>query len=199
MLRKLDREILKCILKLSLTERKISHMNIAKELLCDINIIKKRLEYLRKKGYVDYDNKLTRKGRSSIKVGLLGGVFDILHIGHIRTIKTAKSLVDILIVVIARNRTVMAFKGRMPINDEKDRLALVNSLKYVDLAILGSEMDFMEPVKRVNPDVIILGYDQALPPSLGDKIPKDKIVRLNEVVENVKTSRIIDKIKNLKL
>ena len=103
---------------------------------------------------------LTRKGRSLITVVLAGGVFDILHPGHVAFLKDAKTHGDCLVVVIARDSTVRKRKGRPPTNPERDRLLVVSSLKHVDLAILGSEEGFEKTLEKVRPDIIFLGYDQ---------------------------------------
>ena len=161
--------------------------------------VKEIIDEMLKKNYINEKLELTTDGRKLIKVGLIGGVFDILHKGHLFTLRKAKEKVDVLVAVIARNTTVKKFKGREAIMDEKDRREIIDSIKYVDLAILGDEQDFMKPVKLIKPDVIFLGYDQELPPSTSGKIPQDKIIRLSECIGNIKTSGIINRIKRLKL
>ena len=59
---------------------------------------------------------LTEKGRRALKVVLAGGVFDVIHPGHIYTLRSSKALGDVLIVSVARDKTVLANKGHMPIN-----------------------------------------------------------------------------------
>ena len=103
---------------------------------------------------------LTEEGRSAIRVVLTGGVFDIIHPGHLYTLEKAKALGDALVVVVARDSTAERLKGSRPLHDEELRLNVVSSLKPVDAAILGSERDIFETVERVKPDVIALGYDQ---------------------------------------
>jgi len=99
------------------------------------------------------------------KVVLASGVFDLLHLGHVKFLEEAKKAGGIdaeLIVIIARDSTVEKNKGRKPIMPENQRRALVESLKVVDEAVLGFEkFDLGDVIKRVKPDVIALGYDQA--------------------------------------
>lgn len=99
------------------------------------------------------------------KVVLASGVFDLIHLGHVRFLESAKKAGGnnaILVVIVARDRTVERTKGRKPIMSEDQRLALVESLKVVDEAILGYEsLEIKEVVDRIKPDVIALGYDQA--------------------------------------
>lgn len=98
------------------------------------------------------------------KVVLASGVFDLLHLGHVKFLEEAKQLGGKnakLVVVIARDSTVEKTKVRKPIMPEDQRLALVESLKIVDQAILGAEnLDLGNIINVVKPDIIALGYDQ---------------------------------------
>ena len=99
------------------------------------------------------------------KVVLASGVFDLLHLGHVKFLEEAKKAGGKdaeLIVIIARDNTVEENKGRKPVMSENQRRALVESLKVVDEAVLGFEkFDLGDVIERVKPDVIALGYDQA--------------------------------------
>ena len=95
---------------------------------------------------------------------LASGVFDLLHYGHIRFLEEAKKSGGEgakLVVVVARDRTVVRMKGEPPIMPEEERRALVEALKVVDEAILGfEEFDVERVLRKVRPDVVALGYDQ---------------------------------------
>jgi FAD synthetase len=99
------------------------------------------------------------------RVVLASGVFDLLHLGHVKFLEEAKKAGgknSELIVIIARDSTVQQTKGRKPIMSENQRRALVESLKVVDEAVLGFEnFDIGDVIERIKPDVIALGYDQA--------------------------------------
>jgi FAD synthetase len=99
------------------------------------------------------------------RVVLASGVFDLLHLGHVKFLEEAKKAGGKdaeLLVIIARDSTVKKNKGRKPIMPENQRRALVESLKVVDEAVLGfEEFDIGEVIERIKPDVIALGYDQA--------------------------------------
>jgi len=97
---------------------------------------------------------------SSKKIVLAGGVFDIIHPGHIHTLTAAKALGDVLVVAIATDKTAQKMKKMSPLHDQKLRCELVSSLSMVDEAIVGHEEDIFETVKEVKPDIIALGYDQ---------------------------------------
>lgn len=98
------------------------------------------------------------------KIVLASGVFDLLHLGHVKFLEAAKKAGGKqaeLLVIIARDSTVQEIKGRKPVMSENQRLALVESLKVVDYAVLGFEnFDVEEVIERIKPDVIALGYDQ---------------------------------------
>lgn len=126
----------------------------------DEELLNKRIESLTKKDLISRDLRLTDKGREYLKIVLTGGVFDIIHPGHIYTLRSAKALGDILIVIIARDSTAIKSKGKKPIHDENIRCELVNSLRFVDAAILGREGDIFKTVEYVRPNIIALGYDQ---------------------------------------
>ncbi len=142
--------------------------------------------------------KLTACGRSKIKVVFTGGVFDIIHPGHVFTLSSAKNLGDVLVVIVARDKIVMKNKGYSPLNNEEQRLELVSSLKFVDAALLGlsDEGDVFESVMKVMPDVIALGYDQKHNELELEKEARTrglhiKIVRLGTKMPDIKSSKII--------
>ncbi|MBA4460502.1 MAG: FAD synthase [Nitrosopumilaceae archaeon] len=103
---------------------------------------------------------LTETGRSSLKVVLAGGVFDIIHPGHIHTLNAAKSLGDVLIVVIATDKTAEKMKKRLPLHNQNQRKLLVDSLSMVNLSVVGHEGDIFKTVDLIRPEIIALGYDQ---------------------------------------
>ena len=106
---------------------------------------------------------LTDKGRREIKVVLAGGVYDVLHLGHLAALTEAKAMGDLLVTVVATDVTVEMLKGRRPLFPEEDRRLLVEGLKPVDKAILGYEdvgMGYEEVIMEVMPDLIAFGYDQ---------------------------------------
>ena len=98
--------------------------------------------------------------KSSSKIVLAGGVFDIIHPGHINTLNAAKKLGDILVVVVATDKTAIKMKKREPLHSAQLRQELVSSLTMVDLCIIGDEEDIFKTVDLVKPQIIALGYDQ---------------------------------------
>jgi cytidyltransferase-like protein len=131
---------------------------------------------------------LTTKGRNQIKVVLAGGVYDVLHLGHLAALTEAKTLGDLLVTVVATDVTVEMLKGRRPVFPEEDRRLLVEGLKPVDKAILGYEdigMGYEEVLMEVMPDIIAFGYDQQ---SLEKKV-LEIIDRRKLKIETVRLSR----------
>jgi len=103
---------------------------------------------------------LTELGRTSLKVVLAGGVFDIIHPGHIHTLKAAKNLGDVLVVAIATDKTAEKMKKRLPLHSQDQRKMLVDALSVVDVGIVGNEEDLFKTVDLIRPQIIALGYDQ---------------------------------------
>jgi len=110
---------------------------------------------------VNEDRKtLTELGRTSLKVVLAGGVFDIIHPGHIHTLNAARDLGDVLVVAIATDKTAEKMKKRIPLHNQEQRKMLVDALSVVDVGIVGNEEDIFKTVDFVRPQIIALGYDQ---------------------------------------
>ena len=119
------------------------------------------MDKLIQENLINQDKKtLTEIGRGSLRVVLAGGVFDIIHPGHISTLNAAKALGDVLVVVVATDNTAVKMKKRRPIHSQEQRQELVNSLAVVDLCLIGQENDIFKTVNLVKPQIIALGYDQ---------------------------------------
>lgn len=102
---------------------------------------------------------LSQKRKNKV-IALAFGTFDVLHPGHLFYLSESRKHGDLLKVVIARDTTVLQLKGRLPIFNEKDRMAIVNSLKSVDEAVLGDAIHHCRIIEKIKPDIICLGYDQ---------------------------------------
>ena len=134
---------------------------IKKKSMLSEDMINSKINELIKNQFVNEDrNTLTEIGRNSLQVVLAGGVFDIIHPGHIHTLNAAKALGDVLVVVVATDNTAVKMKKRNPIHSQEQRQELVNSLSMVDLCLIGKEDDIFKTVNLVRPEIIALGYDQ---------------------------------------
>ncbi len=97
--------------------------------------------------------------RDGKRIVLAGGVFDILHIGHLRFLEEAKKQGDILLVAIEPDSKVKKLKGMFrPIHDEQKRAYMLASLRSVDYVVILPEMttdqQYFTITKMLAPDVI---------------------------------------------
>jgi len=125
---------------------------------------------------------LDLKKSTTKKIVLAGGVFDIIHPGHIHTLNAAKALGGVLVVAIATDKTAEKMKKRSPLHNQELRRELVSCLSMVDNAIVGHEDDIFQTVKEVKPNIIVLGYDQVHQ----EKFISDGCKRINHNVEIVR-------------
>ncbi|MFQ5801248.1 MAG: adenylyltransferase/cytidyltransferase family protein [Candidatus Hydrothermarchaeales archaeon] len=157
------KEILAAIWRLNFEAGGATKDNLVADLKgCDMKELESSLSQFKMEGLLKEGSDgfaLTDKGRARIKVIVCGGVFDILHPGHIFILDKAKSLGDVLVVIVARDSTVEKRK-RIPIVPEDQRLEMVGQLKPVDVAVLGYEGDPLKIIEEIRPDVIVLGPDQ---------------------------------------
>ncbi len=135
------------------------------------------------------------KKLSTKKIVLAGGVFDIIHPGHIHTLNAAKALGGILVVAIATDKTAKKMKKRSPLHNQELRRELVSCLSMVDKAIVGHEDDIFQTVKEIKPNIIVLGYDQVHQEKfISDGCKRIKlnveIVRLESPVPHLSSSQI---------
>jgi FAD synthetase len=95
---------------------------------------------------------------------LATGVFDLLHLGHLRFLEESKRQGgprSKLVVVVARDKTASRRKGKGPVIPEDQRRELVAALRVVDRVILGrEEIDLLGILNEVRPDIVCVGYDQ---------------------------------------
>jgi rfaE bifunctional protein nucleotidyltransferase chain/domain len=132
---------------------------------------------------------LTDAGRKQVKIVMTGGVFDIIHLGHVQTLENARKMGDALVVVVAHDATVRRQKGRKALHSAQERAALLRVLRCVDLALVGHPRDREVTVRRVRPDIVVFGYDQK-----HDMRLKAKVMRLRTRLKGraFKTSGLID-------
>ena len=191
----LDREIISALYVSSLSKEDPVSI-LRKKLPVSAEHIVAKIELLAKNGIVEPDKKtLTDIGRSSLRVVLAGGVFDIIHPGHLHTLKAAKALGNVLVVVIATDKTAQKMKSRTPLHNMHLRRELVSSLSMVDYVVIGHEGDIFKTVEAVRPDIIALGYDQVHQEKfITDGCKKINvnvsIARLQSPIPDIKSSKI---------
>ena len=144
---------------------------------------------------------LKAKGK---RIVFTNGCFDILHVGHVRYLKEAKALGDILILGLNSDSSVKSLKGsNRPINNESDRAEVLSALKAIDYVVIFDEKTAENIVGEVKPDIYAKGGDYSI-----DTLPEAKIVAehggktvLLQLVDGKSSTNIINKCKenNLKL
>jgi glycerol-3-phosphate cytidylyltransferase/FAD synthetase len=159
-LNQIEKKILSTLYVSQITGENVLEKILENDMISEEQISEK-IEKLIHDNLVNQDKMtLTEIGRGSLRVVLAGGVFDIIHPGHISTLNAAKTLGDVLVVVVATDNTAVKMKKRRPIHSQEQRQELVNSLYVVDLCLIGQENDIFKTVNLVKPQIIALGYDQ---------------------------------------
>ncbi len=93
------------------------------------------------------------------KIGYTTGVFDMFHIGHLNILRRAKEQCDTLIVGVTTDELCFKRKHKFPIINEKDRMAIVQAIRYVDRVVPQIDMDKLSMVQSLNADVVFVGSD----------------------------------------
>lgn len=133
------------------------------------------------------------------RIVLLGGCFDILHVGHLRYLEKAKRLGDILIVGINDDKSIKKLKGNhRPIISEKQRAELLSGLRVVDYVFITNKALYNDKnLKKIHPNVLVFANEpgktkrrKKLAKSIEAKFPGVKTVFLFSGVHKVRTSLI---------
>jgi len=94
-----------------------------------------------------------------IKIGLVSGSFDLIHLGHVRYIKAAKELVDVLIVTTMStdsiNQQEKNIMGDRPIYSQEDRVKVLSSLRSVDYIVVFEELNCKEVIRAIRPNYFV--------------------------------------------
>jgi len=136
------------------------------------------------------------------KIVLVGGCFDIVHLGHLIFLEKAKAKGDILMVLLESDENIRKNKGQnRPINNQENRAIFLTKLKMVDYVIklpeMKSDEDYLEILKKIKPNIIAVSEgDSALEKK--KKQAKEigaRVLEVNKLIPHQSTSLIIDKIK----
>jgi len=129
------------------------------------------------------------------KIIFTNGCFDILHIGHVRYLETAKSYGDILILGLNSDRSVTSIKGKgRPINIQLDRAYILAALEAVDYVVVFDEDTPYDLIKAVKPDVLVKGSDYEGKKVVGQDIADElKLVQFVDGKSTTKTIKNIQK------
>jgi glycerol-3-phosphate cytidylyltransferase len=96
---------------------------------------------------------------SKNKIGYTTGVYDMFHIGHLHLLKKAKNHCEYLIVGISTDELVQSYKNKTPIIPFKDRLEIIESLKFVDKVVAVTHRDKKQSFLEIGYNVLFVGDD----------------------------------------
>ena len=127
------------------------------------------------------------------------GVFDLLHVGHVRYLAEARALGDVLLVAINSDRTVRELKGEgRPLTNESERAEILAALRQVDYVTIFDDISPRSLISELLPDVLVKGGDYNLDEIHGREEVEaagGRVVSL-PFIEGASTSAIIEKMKN---
>lgn len=136
------------------------------------------------------------------KIVLVGGCFDIVHLGHLIFLEKAKAKGDLLIVLLESDENIRKNKGeRRPINNQEYRAKFLTKLKMVDRVVklpeMKSDEDYLKIVKKIKPTIIAVSEsDNKLKIKKAQaKMVGAKVLIVNKLIPHQSTSRIIERIK----
>ena len=139
--------------------------------------------------------------KNNVKVKIaVSGYFDPIHVGHLEYLKMAKSLGDILVVIVNNNHQCVLKKGKF-FMDENDRLEIVKAIKYVDEVVLSVDQDktVCKSLDLIRPNIFANGGDRS-----SDEVPetsvckKYKIEMVDGLGEKIRSSSSLTGIKEIK-
>ncbi len=139
------------------------------------------------------------KNNGKVKIAV-SGYFDPIHVGHLEYLKMAKSLGDILVVIVNNNHQCILKKGKF-FMDENDRLEIVKAIKYVDEVVLSVDQDktVCKSLDLIRPNIFANGGDRS-----SDEVPetsvckKYKIEMVDGLGKKIRSSSSLTGIKEIK-
>ena len=140
-----------------------------------------------------------KKDRQNKTLVFTNGCFDLLHIGHIRYLRSAKNCGDLLVVAVNSDQSVRQLKGpNRPLQKEEDRAEILSALSFVDYSFVFDDKTPLSVIKKIKPDVLVKGGDWKLQQIVGSDFVlsyQGKIKSL-DFVEDHSTTGLIEKIAN---
>jgi len=129
------------------------------------------------------------------RVVFTNGCFDIIHSGHIRYLKEAKALGDVLVVGLNSDMSILIIKPDRPIIPQDQRAEILSSLEMVDYVTLFDEETPYELIKLLHPDILVKGGDWKKEDIVGHDIVKETVSL--PYIKGISTTEIIERIKRL--
>ena len=131
------------------------------------------------------------------RIVFTNGCFDILHVGHVRYLKSAKALGGALIVGLNSDKSVKRIKGdKRPIVPERERAEVLSSIRFVDYVVLFDEPDPYNTIAAIKPDILVKGGDWSLENIVGRDIVESYGGEVHTLpfIEGASSSRMIEDI-----
>ncbi|MDP2277455.1 MAG: D-glycero-beta-D-manno-heptose 1-phosphate adenylyltransferase [Nitrospirota bacterium] len=129
------------------------------------------------------------------KVVFTNGCFDIIHAGHVRYLREAIKLGDVLVIGLNSDKSVSKIKPGRPLNPQDQRAEVLASLEMVDYVTMFDEETPYELIKLLKPDVLVKGGDWKKEDIVGSDIAKE--TRSLPYVKGISTTKLIERIKKL--
>lgn len=143
----------------------------------------------------DLKKELERLKEQGKRIVFTNGCFDILHVGHVRYLREAKSLGDLLVVGINSDDSVGMLKPGRPVNTEDQRAEVLASLVMVDYVTVFDEETPYDLINLLRPDVLVKGGDWKKEDIVGaDLVPE---VHSLPFTSGMSTTSILNKIRAL--
>ena len=130
------------------------------------------------------------------KIVFTNGVFDLLHVGHVRYMQEARSLGDALVVGVNADASVKRLKGpTRPIQNESDRAEILAALGAVDFTVIFTDDTPATLIEKVRPDILVKGGDWKVEQIVGGTFVQSyggQVMSL-QFIDGKSTTKIIEK------
>ena len=131
------------------------------------------------------------------KISFTNGCFDLIHVGHIKYLRDAKKLADVLIVAINSDKSIKTLKGnKRPLFPQDERAEILSAFEFIDYVVIFDELDPEKTISTLLPDILVKGGDYKINEIIGRNTVTShggKVVIIPEV-DGKSTSDIIKKI-----
>lgn len=150
-------------------------------------------------GISKIDEALKASRSENKKIVFTNGCFDLLHVGHVRYLNSARKLGDLLVVGVNSDRSVKSLKGpTRPIQQENDRAEIIAALGSVDFVVIFDEDTPLELIHQVKPDILTKGGDYKIDTIVGAEyvLARGGQVLPLQFIDGKSTSLLVSKMKN---
>lgn len=139
-------------------------------------------------------NKLRLEGK---RIVFTNGCFDIIHLGHVLYLKSAKEYGDILVVGLNSDKSVKLIKGdKRPVVPQRERAVVLSSIRFVDYVVIFNEPDPYKIIEALKPDVLVKGGDWVIENIIGRDVVESSGGKVYSIpfIEGASSTNIIEEI-----